>query len=223
MKMRLIALVLAVVLTSCAKRVPVANSFAANGFKVGTVALSTAELPADRENRADKIQLESQVQERTLEALRVRNLFDPTSRITMAIHINQFRLRHGATRYFTGVFSGSDRLGATLTVSDGSTTLLSKQLEVSGGNGNPFAISSSSRGANLSNDLANLAVTSLQRDAMLNTPAPAKVDLPTESSKRQGGQRSSPTLRSSSCSIEQVLRLKEQNFSEQQIKAACAS
>jgi hypothetical protein len=172
--MRTIALSLAILLTSCAKRVPVANSFAAKGFKVGRVELSTGELPSDRENRADKIQLETQVRERTLEALRLRSLFDPASKITMAIHINQFRLRHGATKYFTGVFSGSDRLGATLTVSEGSTVFLSKPLEVSGGNGNPFAISSSSRGANLSNDLANLAVTSLQREAIVNGPTPTR-------------------------------------------------
>jgi hypothetical protein len=139
----------------------------------------------------------------------------------MAIHIEQFRLRSGATRYFTGFFSGSDNLGAALTVSDGSNTLLSKKIEVSGGNGNPFAISSRSRGANLSNDLANLAVTSLQQDAILYAPLAAQTGSSGTAAKVKSAEERGTTSKASACSIDQVLALKAQKFSDLQIKKAC--
>jgi hypothetical protein len=176
MKRTILFLSLVITIAACATRVPRPDSFQARGLKVGQVVLSSVQLPEEREDRADKIQLVSQVKERTEAALRAKGLYDPSSRVVMAIHINSFRLRHGATRYFTGVFSGSDRLGAQLTVSEGAATYLSKPIQVSGGNGNPFAISSSSRGANLSNDLADLAVTSLEQEGIAYTPPaqPAK-------------------------------------------------
>jgi hypothetical protein len=222
MKSRIVVLSLVVALVACAKRVPPTNTFEAKGFKVGNVEVSTGELPTDRENRANKIQLETQVKERTLATLRARSLFDSSSPVTMVIHINEFRLRHGATRYFTGFFSGSDRLAALLTVSDTSTKFLSKQIEVSGGNGNPFAISSDSRGANLSNDLASLAVASLQRDEVHTEPVALKASVPPSTTKQKvlGDKTSAPAV--SSCSVEQVLLLREKKFSDQQIKAACS-
>ena len=184
MKKTILLLSVIISIAACAKRVPLADSFQARGLKVGEVKLSSVQLPEEREDRADKIQLVTQVKERTEAALKARGLYDPASQVVMAIHINDFRLRHGATRYFTGAFSGSDRLGAQLTVSEGPATYLSKPIEVSGGNGNPFAISSRSRGANLSNDLAELAVSSLQRESIAYTPPPEAV----KSAVKRGGK-----------------------------------
>ena len=221
---RLVIILILVAFSGFAKRVPPAETFQGRGMKIGSVTLSKADLPPERENRAERIELEDQTKARIEEKLRQRQLFDASSPIALQVHINDFRLRHGATRFFTGFWSGSDRIGAQLTITDGSSTLLSKPLVLSGGNGNPFAISSRSRGANLSNALAELAVASLQRDAV--TPQLVVASAPsikTEVSTPQGKEGTiAGKTGKASCSVDQILLLNRSGLSDKQIQAACA-
>lgn len=222
MKKMTLALILPIALTACAKRVPLTDTFEGKGMKIGRVTLSRGELPADREESANQIVLEEQIRVKSEEILKARNLFDRTSPIAMQIHINQFRLRNAATRAFTGIFSGNDSLGGHLSVADGSSTFISKPLEVSGGNGNPFNISSDSRGKGLSNALASQAVAALQRDAI----APTQSVIPSSELARTASSHTmtSKVDRDSSapkCTLDQIVSLKKSGVSDLQIKAAC--
>lgn len=172
---KLFVIGLLVLTTGCSKRVPLSETFSGQGLKVGSVSISMAELAEEREDRAQRIELDSQLKRQTEEVLAQHKLLNPESPVVMQIHIDEFRLRHGATRFFTGVLSGSDKIMATLTVKDSSRIIISKPIKASGGNGNPFAISSQSRGSNLINGIAKLAVASLLRDSVQVAPPPAGV------------------------------------------------
>jgi hypothetical protein len=214
----------------CSSRNQAASSLPSPFTKIGRIEVSVAEFADEREDRASKIDLDGQIKERTQNLLVKRNLFDTASPNTLRIHLTSFRLRHGATRFFTGIFSGSDHLKGTVSIDKSSTKVLQEEIEISGGNGNPFAISSSSRGANLSNDFAQRIVKIIETKPLLQfnvaaTAIPSGTpEIVISENNRKEAKLDSPSSRKlSTCSTDQILTMKNVGFNDEKIKAACGS
>lgn len=215
--------------TGCSKRVPRTDTFVAQNLKVGTIAVTVDEsaIGEDRSDVFDKIQGETALTNKLQETLTKANLIDPTSGVTLRVNVHSFRLRHGATRYFTGVFSGADHLHGNLTVARGSQTLLTQPIEAAGGNGNPFNISRDSRAEGLINGFCSKILNVLRNEPVAATSttfaasqATSVVTKPASSQAFVAKETTDKVM--GNCALEQVLTMKNSGFSDSQIRAACA-
>lgn len=157
------------ILTGCARRGPKPESFAARGLKVGRidVRLESGTIDAERLDVFNKMNGLQRLENQMLEKLKAHNFYDPSSPVELRLAVNSFRLRHGATRFFTGLYSGTDNVGARVDLSQKRKPLLSVDAEVSGGNGNMFNISRESRGSALFDSLAKRIVVLLTQEKLL--------------------------------------------------------
>ena len=167
MRIAFFALVLVAAL-GCAPRELPPSSFEARGLKVGKIAvtLDTTSLDPERTEVFNKVGGTQSVKEELSKALLQRNMLVPSSDVTLSVTVNEFRLRHGATRYFTGFFSGSDTVAGKVELLRGKQTVSSFRTEVSGGNGNPFNVSRDSRSDGLFRGFAARVVEQLRRQAI---------------------------------------------------------
>ena len=158
-------------LVSCSARTPKVDSFYGQGMKVGKVEVIADKQAMDSErlNVLDKLNGENVLRLKIIELLRQNQLHDPSSQITLTLKINDFRLRHGATRYFTGIYSGSDHLFAKMTLTDKGSELLNHEIKASGGNGNPFNISRDSRGEGLFVGTSKLVLNALRSERIVKS------------------------------------------------------
>ena len=224
------ALIIISVFTACSKRVPRPDTFEGQKLQVGAIQVTAldAEIGEERNNVFDKVQGEAQIKNKLTEILTKLQMMNPSGDVTLNVQVDHFRLRHGATKYFTGFFSGSDQLEGTLNVTRGSQTLLTKRIEVAGGNGNPFNISRDSRAAGLVNGFSNSILGALRNDTISPSTAVAQPPV-TEATKVQAKpekrkevtKATSPTSPTGSCTLEQVLSMKGNGLSDTQIRAAC--
>jgi hypothetical protein len=224
------ALIILTLCTGCAKRVPRTDTFVGQNLKVGTIQVTAldAEIGEDRNNVFDKVQGESQIKNKLDEIFTKLQMMNPSSDVALNVQVDHFRLRHGATRYFTGFFSGSDQLEGTLTIMRGSQLLLTKRIEVAGGNGNPFNISRQSRAEGLVNGFSNSILHALRNDTLSPSAATTQA-LPNQAGKapiktaksKESASVKPLTPTTGSCSLEQVLSMKGTGLTDAQIRAAC--
>lgn len=215
-------------LIGCASRVPQMDTFQAQGMKVGQITIRVADGALDdrREQVFTKAEGAKLLRDDLTGLLTAQGLFDESSTIALDVEVTSFRMRNGATRYFTGVFSGADHLAGEMNVAQGGKTIFKKPLRVSGGNGNPFNISSVSRSEGLTNSFAKLVVHALRNDPLVPpVNAPVQAVPPTKAvaavtipKARAVGNK---TQASDSCSVDQVLSMKQSGLSDSQIRAAC--
>lgn len=224
----LVGIALCISAVACSPRAPHPKSLQAQGIKVGrvNVELIPDTLGARREEVFGNVKGVEQLRDAVTTRLTQSSLLDPSSGFNLNIKVTSFRMRNGATRFFTGVMSGSDHLEGDLSVSRGSELLLQMPIEASGGNGNPFNISSKSRSAGLIDSFAELVVIALKTEAlsahpviMSETPQAAKRPA-TEMAKKKPLPAAAPAA-PDSCSVEQVLSLKKAGLSDSQVRAAC--
>lgn len=206
-----IALTLAL-LIGCSKRVPSPESFESKGLKIGSVTVERQALAPEREIVFARLEAEEQIRSATIDALQKHNLYDPDSAFAMKIRVNDFRLRHGTMRFFLGQYTGSDYIKATVSVSGEDTVPLTRFLEASAGNENPFAISRRYRGTRLFSDIGHQAVAALQFDPL---------DPVEEEPPARGRFATGPNSEKPSCSVRQILALKRMGISDERVLAAC--
>ena len=226
----LVGLLLCLSATACSTRVPHPKSLQGQGMKVSRV---NVELPPDalegrRKEVFGNVKGLEQLQDRVTTNLAESSLLDPNSGVDVNIKITSFRIRNGATRAFFGMFSGSDHLHGELDVSKGGTLLLQMPIEVSGGNGNPFNISSAARSAGLINSFSSQVVNVMRTEALV--PQPLPMPETTNATRRPAvaagvGKATSMPIAdpatSGSCSVDQILSMKTSGLKDSQIRAAC--
>jgi hypothetical protein len=158
--------------TGCSRRGPRPESLTGQGLKIGKVdvIIDEAAIGEYRANVLDKVDGETSLEKELNVRLQARQLLDSSSPITLRVNVTSFRLRHGALRAFTGFYSGTDHISGTMAVTEGATNLLSKPVEVSGGNGNPFNIGRDSRAEALIGALATLITNNLSREPLQARP-----------------------------------------------------
>ena len=152
----------------CAPRQPSPSSFEAKGVKVGkiVVALDSSGLDSERVEVFGKVSGIQSIKEELSTVLLQRGMLVPSSDVTLSVTVKDFRLRHGATRYFTGFFSGSDTVSGSVEVLKAKKVITSFATQVSGGNGNPFNISRDSRSDGLFHGFAARVVEQLRRQSV---------------------------------------------------------
>ena len=155
-------------LSGCHRRGPNPSSLESRGLKVGKieVRIESGALEEERLDVFNRISGTRQIEEQVLEKLKARNLYDASGPVSLRLSVNSFRLRHGATRFFTGFQSGSDNVGARVQLFQKQALLLDTRAEVSGGNGNMFNISRESRGKALFDGLSKRIVVLLTQESL---------------------------------------------------------
>lgn len=226
----MVGILLCLSATACSARAPHPNSLLGQGMKVSRV---NVELPPDalegrRKEVFGNVNGVEQLRDRVTTDLAESSLLDPNSDVDVNIKITSFRMRNGATRVFFGIFSGSDHLHGELGISKGGTLLLQMPIEVSGGNGNPFNISSDARSAGLINSFSSQVVKALRTEVLVSQPLsePETANASQRPVAAAGKVKARPVpsatpATSGSCSVDQILSMKTSGLSDSQIRAAC--
>ena len=152
-------------LTACATRSPIETKFYETDFKIGKVEVSIDKQAAgiDRSNIYDKLGGSMLIQAQTTQQLNKYQLLDESSDISMQLVVDYFRLRHGSTHLFFGIYSGRDQIAAKVKIFRNDKLIAQYDTDY-GAFSRGFDISRDSRGNRLFLGIAEQAIGDLRRN-----------------------------------------------------------
>ena len=236
-KQIIILLISSCFLLACSARVPVEQTFKGQQLQIGTVVVNLDEsgLDEQRENVFKRIDGVDAIRDEIITILKRHNLYNNASAYSLQVTIDSFKLRHGATRFFAGVFSGSDHLSSKVLLTKDNQVFMNEPVVVSGGNGNPFNISRESRGRGLIHGFANKVSVLLTHRKFSEASAVSRASVDTNSEMHERAvsevSQSQGTIVTSDdtfskeqreeCTLKQILTMKNAGLTDVQIEHAC--